>query len=116
MPTLYPKRPLEMISFDELSFPESQQAFYATIAVESTCSKPTTLPFNCQLVTTELFTPVYETEFQEAAQTTAKQLLDSWETFVSLSCTHFSDKSNSSKSTDHTSEANTLQQEIQKLA
>ena len=75
---------LETTSLDWLSFPEPQQAFSTTIAVDSTRSKPITLPFDCQLATVELFTPVYETEFQEAAQTTAKQLADSWQTFVSL--------------------------------
>ena len=76
---LIPQNTISSItSLEDISFPDVQQVYYTTLAIESTHQKELTLPFDAQLATIQPFTTHHEEIFQAAARHTAERLADTW--------------------------------------
>ena len=81
---LIPQNTLSSVtSLEDISFPDVQQVYYTTLAIESTRQKELTLPFNAQLGTIQPFTTHHEEIFQGAARHTAERLADTWKVYIS---------------------------------
>ena len=93
--SLIPQNTLSSVtSLEDISFPDVQQVYYTTLAIESTRQKELTLPFNEQLATIQPFTTHHEEIFQGAARHTAERLADTWKVYISYP--HTSDNLTSS--------------------
>ena len=69
---LIPQNTLSSVtSLTDISFPDIQQVYYTTLAIESTQKNELKLPFNAQLATVQPFTAHHEDIFQGAARHTA---------------------------------------------
>ena len=81
---LIPQNTLSSVtSLEDIPFPDVQQVYYTTLAIESTRQKELTLPFNAQLATIQTFTTHHEEIFQGAARHTAERLADTWQVYIS---------------------------------